>query len=86
MHAKDSRQSPDFATLDFKEYRFDVPLSKAVVKELSLGRTVVVKNYPVLSEPADVFDITYLDREMKVTGGRQLCVQGKFCLKYMFVF
>lgn len=86
MHAKDSRNSLDFTFLDFKRYGFDVPLSKAVVQELSRGRTVIVKNYPVLSEPKDVFDLQYLDQEMQLTGGRELCVQGKFAVKYTSLY
>ena len=75
--AKDSRQCEDFVNIDANAFFFDdADLSDKALKFLTEGKIIIVKNYPTWIKPKAIFDLEYLEQQLKLPPNSQISVRG----------
>ena len=84
--AKDSRQCKNFVTIDANTFPDNANLSDEALKFLSEGKIVIVKNYPTWIKPQAIFDLEYLEQQLKLTPKQEVMVQGRLIHEFRRIY
>jgi hypothetical protein len=84
--AKDSRHCKDFVAIDANTFPDDADLSDEALKLLTRGKIVIVKKYPMRIKSQAIFDLEYLERQLKLTPKQEVMVQGGRIYKFRRIY